>query len=392
MESLSGRTLACDASIVRFILIVIVSINQAIYQFLISTTYNVKGVGVKQFTDQQGNQTAHLIGLFNRNIQFAQHGIKAIWVFDGKPPELKSRTLEKRKENRDKAEDEKEEAQEDGDEFKMAKMAQRTVKVTKSMVEDAKRLVKAMGFPVVHAPGEAEAFCAYLVKEGKAFATVSEDMDSLTFGSPFMIRGMSMAKQKAGIELMQIELSKVLFSLKLTYEEFVDLCIICGCDYTATITGIGAVKAYKFITEYRTIEKVLKAIDKEIFSSKGKKAKYIIPEDFPYQEARELFLHQDYKEQLQELQDQLKWNKPNDEEIKEFLIKEKNFNEEKVDNGLKKLNKFSPTQGRTQVRLDSFFKSNTTTSTSTTPNKDTKKSQTPIQKSKPSNGFKRGKR
>ena len=62
------------------------------------------------------------------------------------------------------------------------------------MVEDAKRLIKAMGFPVVKAPGEAEAYCAYLVKQGKAFATVSEDMDSLTFGSPVMIRGMSMAK------------------------------------------------------------------------------------------------------------------------------------------------------------------------------------------------------
>ncbi len=73
-------------------------------------------------------------------------------------------------------------------------MAQRTVKVTKTMVEDAKRLVKAMGMPVIQAPGEAEAFCAYLVKQGKAFATVSEDMDALTFGSPILIRGMSTNK------------------------------------------------------------------------------------------------------------------------------------------------------------------------------------------------------
>ena len=148
--------------------------------------------------------------MFNRNILFAQHGIKAIWVFDGKPPDLKSKVLEKRKENRDKAEDEKEEAMEDGDAFKMAKMAQRTVKVTRSMVDDAKKLIKAMGFPVIQAPGEAEAYCSFLVKKGKAFATVSEDMDSLTFGSPVMIRGLSQTKQKSGIDLMQIELSKVL--------------------------------------------------------------------------------------------------------------------------------------------------------------------------------------
>jgi len=48
-----------------------------------------------------------------------------------------------------------------------------------------------MGMPVIQAPGEAEAFCAYLARKGKAFATVSEDMDSLTFGSPILIRGMS---------------------------------------------------------------------------------------------------------------------------------------------------------------------------------------------------------
>lgn len=82
------------------------------------------------------------------------------------------------------------------------KMSQRTVKVTKPMVEDAKKLVKAMGMPVVQAPNEAEAFCAYLVKSGKAFATVSEDMDSLTFGSPILVRGMSSSKAGKGPELV----------------------------------------------------------------------------------------------------------------------------------------------------------------------------------------------
>lgn len=75
-------------------------------------------------------------------------------------------------------------------------MAQRTIKVTKSMIEDAQKLVRLMGVPMIQAPGEAEAFCAYLSKTGKAYATVSEDMDSLTFGSPLMIRGMSGSKGK----------------------------------------------------------------------------------------------------------------------------------------------------------------------------------------------------
>lgn len=101
---------------------------------------------------------------------------------------------------------------------------------------------------------------------------------------------------------MQIELSKVLSQLKLSYEEFVDLCIICGSDYTSTITGVGAIKAYKFMAEYRSIEKVLEAIEKEIESSKGKKTrKYIVPDEFPFQEARDLFINMDYSDTIDAL-------------------------------------------------------------------------------------------
>jgi flap endonuclease-1 len=48
-----------------------------------------------------------------------------------------------------------------------------------------------MGVPYVEAPGEAEASCAALVKAGKVFATASEDMDSLTFGSTVVLRHMT---------------------------------------------------------------------------------------------------------------------------------------------------------------------------------------------------------
>jgi flap endonuclease-1 len=84
------------------------------------------------------------------------------------------------------------------------------------MVEDAKKLIQTMGLPVIQAPGEAEAFCSYIAKKGKAYATVSEDMDSLTFGSPILIRGMSSQKSSKGPELVEINLAKVLEQMKLT--------------------------------------------------------------------------------------------------------------------------------------------------------------------------------
>ena len=53
------------------------------------------------------------------------------------------------------------------------------------MTEDAKKMLQLMGVGILEAPCEAEAQFAQLVKEGKAFAVASEDMDSLTFGATF---------------------------------------------------------------------------------------------------------------------------------------------------------------------------------------------------------------
>lgn len=92
--------MACDASM-------------AIYQFLIATQYTYNK-GLMMLTDDQGNPTAHLVGLFNRNIQFLENGVKPVWVFDGKPPELKSMTLSKRRRLKEDSKEALEKAQEEG--------------------------------------------------------------------------------------------------------------------------------------------------------------------------------------------------------------------------------------------------------------------------------------
>jgi len=66
--------------------------------------------------------------------------------------------------------------------------SKRTVRVSKEMTEDAKTLLRLMGVPVIEAPTEAEAQCSALAKAGAVHAAVSEDMDTLTFGAPVMLR------------------------------------------------------------------------------------------------------------------------------------------------------------------------------------------------------------
>ena len=90
-------------------------------------------------------------------------------------------------------------------------------------------------------------------------------------------------------------------------DQFIDLCILCGCDYASSISGIGPTRAYKFITEQKTIERVISAIEKENAYSTGKKLRYIIPEDFNnFEEVRQLFRNPKVS-QIEEVNEEFKW-------------------------------------------------------------------------------------
>ena len=80
--------------------------------------------------------------------------------------------------------------------------------------------------------------------------------------------------------IKEFHMDKILESLNYTMDEFIDLCILLGCDYCDTIKGIGAKRAKDLIDKYRCIEKIVDNLDK---------SKYPIPESWPYKEARELF-------------------------------------------------------------------------------------------------------
>ena len=76
-----------------------------------------------------------------------------------------------------------------------AKYLQRTVRVDKGMKEDAMKMLRMLGCPVIQAPGEAEAQCVELVKTGKAHAVATDDMDALTFGCKKMYKGFKGKKE-----------------------------------------------------------------------------------------------------------------------------------------------------------------------------------------------------
>jgi flap endonuclease-1 len=169
-----------------------------------------------------------------------------------------------------------------------------------------------------------------LAKAGKVYATVSEDMDCLTFGTPVLLRGFSNKDEP----VIEINLELALKELEISMDEFIDICILCGCDYCDSIDGIGPTKAYKFIKENKNIEGVLKFVENYNQDQK-KKTKYVCPkENFDYEEARFLFKT---PEALDPEKIELKWTTPNYEGLKDFLCKQKGFSENRIDSAMKRI-------------------------------------------------------
>ncbi|KAI3830875.1 hypothetical protein MKW92_050983 [Papaver armeniacum] len=324
-ESYFGRKIAIDASM-------------SIYQFLIV----VGRTGTEMLTNESGEVTSHLQGLFNRTIRLLEAGLKPVYVFDGKPPDLKKQELAKRYSKREDATEDLAAAIETGDKDDIEKFSKRTVKVTKQHNDDCKKLLRLMGVPVVEAPSEAEAECAALCKNQKVYAVASEDMDSLTFGAPKFLRHlMDPASRK--IPVMEFDVAKILEELNLTMDQFIDLCILSGCDYCESIRGIGGQTALKLIRQHGSIEGIIENINKE---------RYQIPESWPYEEARRLF-----KEPLVTANDQqpeLKWSPPDEEGLVAFLVTENGFNSDRVTKAVEKIK--AAKNKSSQGRLESFFK------------------------------------
>ncbi|KAJ9297100.1 hypothetical protein DTO271G3_4861 [Paecilomyces variotii] len=323
-----GRKVAIDASM-------------SIYSFLIA----VRSDG-QQLMSDTGETTSHLMGMFYRTLRMVDNGIKPLYVFDGAPPKLKSGELAKRTARKAEATEAHEEAKETGTAEDIEKFSRRTVRVTREHNAECKKLLKLMGVPYIDAPTEAEAQCAVLARAGKVYAAASEDMDTLCFEAPILLRHLTFSEQRKE-PIQEIHLSRVLEGMDMSREQFVDLCILLGCDYLEPIPKVGPNTALKLIREHGTLEKVLESFEKD------PKKKYVVPEDWPYQDARELFLHPDVRPADHPDCD-FKWENPDVEGLIDFLVKDKGFSEDRVRNAAARLQKNLKTAQ--QSRLEGFFK------------------------------------
>jgi flap endonuclease-1 len=336
----------------------------SIYSFLIA----VRSDG-QQLMNESGETTSHLMGMFYRTLRIVDNGIKPLYVFDGAPPKMKSGELAKRVARKAEAHEAHEEAKETGTAEDVEKFSRRTVRVTREHNAECKKLLKLMGVPYIDAPTEAEAQCAVLARAGKVYAAASEDMDTLCFEAPILLRHLTFSEQRKepiqeihlnrALEGLNMDRKQVralglrnasslsLFNVNCVETQFIDLCILLGCDYVEPIPKVGPNTALKLIREHGSLEKVVEAIEND------PKHKYTIPEDWPYQEARELFFQPDVRDADDPACD-FKWESPDVEGLVDFLVKDKGFSEDRVRNAAARLQK--NLKSAQQARLEGFFK------------------------------------
>ena len=124
----------------------------------------------------------------------SEHSLKLAFVFDGAPPVLKAREIEKRRAVKKKYEEDHAAAVERGDLAEAYSKATMTSKLTREMVAEARELLRLMGVPTVQAPSEGEAQAAYMAATSPdIWAAASKDYDSLLFGAPRLVRFLSIS-------------------------------------------------------------------------------------------------------------------------------------------------------------------------------------------------------
>lgn len=321
LKDMEGKTIAVD------------SFNW-LYQFLSS----VRQPDGTPLMDSKGRVTSHLSGLFFRNSKLIENGIKTVYVFDGKPSELKRKEQEKRRQAKAEAREKWERALDEGNIEEARKQAMRTSELTGDMLQESKELLGAMGIPVVQAVSEGEAQCAMMAKNSEVYAAASSDFDSLLFGAPRMVKNLNITGKKKirGKEVViwpeMIELGEVLSGLGISQEQLIVLGILTGTDYNpGGVRGIGPKKALRIIAENKTPEKVFSSIKWEFDASP--------------MEIMEIFSEPVY------VKTEIRFGLPDPEKICKILCDGHDFSHDRVDPTVKKISGIAG-----QRSLSSFFR------------------------------------
>lgn len=237
-DELEGTSIAIDA-------------HNWLYRYL---TITVRFTDSRQYTRDDGEEVANLIGILQGTAKLFEHAIRPVFVFDGEPSVLKADEIERRREEREARESELEAARERGDVREIARLDSQSQRLTETIQETSRALLTHLDVPVIEAPAEGEAQASHLARTGDVDAVGSEDYDCLLFGAPLTIRQLTSSGDPEAMEL-----STTLDDLGLSREQLVDAAILIGTDYNDGLHGFGPKTAVSAIREHGDLWGVLEA-------------------------------------------------------------------------------------------------------------------------------------
>ena len=209
------------------------------------------------------------------------------------------------------------------------KFAQQTTSLKDSMVQDSKVLLGYFGIPYVDAPSEGEATAAHLTNTGHAFASASQDFDSVLFGAKILVRNFTNSGKRkipnrntyVDIEPEMIKAEKTLDSLGLSREELVDVGILIGTDFNPDgFERVGPKTALKMIKQHSRLEEIPQ-IQEQL-------------QQVDYKQIRSIFLKPDVADV-----DSLEFNDVDYDGMARYLVSERSFSKDRVSVSLERLRK-----------------------------------------------------
>ena len=327
LQSLSGKRVGVDAFLTAF-------------QFLTTIRDRSPQGDGGPLKSENGRVVSHLMGFLNRTTTLLSKGIKPVFIFDGKAPDLKAGEIAARRARREESERIHKEALEAGDFALAQKMAPRIMHYSQEMVDETKQLLDLLGVPWVVAEAEGEGQAAVMAAKGQLDLVATQDWDALLYGTPHLVRNlMSDGSKQHGrvVRAQTIDLSQMLETHGLSREQLIDLAIMIGTDFHPGIKGIGPKTGIKLIKQHGSIEIICQVKDKEV------------PERLD--EIREIFLNHPAVEVADE---DLKPGQIDVKGLTQFLQVERQFSQRRMDNELDKLREVGLIREGGQRSLFSF--------------------------------------
>ncbi|XP_077494051.1 exonuclease tos [Amblyomma americanum] len=175
-------------------------------------------------------------------------GVRPILVFDGRHLPSKKVTEKKRREQREINRQKAKQFLIEGKIQEARECYQRAVDVTSAMAHEVIKECRKRGIDYIVAPYEADAQLAYLAQCKLADVVITEDSDLILFGCDKVLFKMDRAGFGSLYEKSELSNCFGLLADRFTHDKFRQMCILSGCDYLPSLSGIGLKKANKFFS------------------------------------------------------------------------------------------------------------------------------------------------